>query len=49
MTTFNIFVNRDLNFVSDLILFNSEIQYLKEIALDRGYNSSIVDKAFFFF
>ena len=47
MAAFYTFVNRALNICSDPISFNSEIQYLKVIALDRGYNPSIVDKALF--
>ena len=47
MAAFYTFVNRALNICSDPISFNSEIQYLKAIALDRGYNPSIVDKALF--
>ena len=47
MASFYSFVNRALNICSDLISFNSEIQYLKAIALDRGFNPSIVDKALF--
>ena len=41
------FVNRALNTRSDSILLNSEIQYLKAVSLDRGYNPSIVNKAHF--
>ena len=41
------FLNRALNLCLERILFISEIQYLKAIALDRGYNPSIVDKALF--
>ena len=44
---FYFFVNRTLNICLDSISFNNEIQYLKAIALDRGYNLSIVDKALF--
>ena len=47
MAVFYSFVNRALNIYSDLISFNSEIQYLNAIALDRSYNPSIVDKALF--
>ena len=44
---FYTFVNRIFNICSDAISFNSEIQYLKAIALHRGYNPSIVYKALF--
>ena len=47
MAVFYTFVNSALNICPDPISFNSEIQYLKAIALDRGYNPSIVDKALF--
>ena len=47
MAVFYTFVNRALNTCSDPISFNNEIQYLKAIALDRGYNPSTVDKALF--
>ena len=47
MAVFYTFVNRASNTGSDPTSFNSEIQYLKPIALDRGYDSSIVDKALF--
>ena len=47
MAVFYTFVNRALNICSDPVSFNSEIQYLKPIAFDRGYNPSIVDKAHF--
>ena len=45
MAIFYTFVNSALNICSDPISFNSENQYLKAIALDRGCNSSIIDKA----
>ena len=47
MASFYSFVNCDLNVCSDPISFNGEIQYIKAIAFDRGYNPSVVDKAFF--
>ena len=47
MAAFYTFVNQALNICSDPLSFNSEIQYLTAIALDRGYNLSIVDKALF--
>ena len=45
MVPFNTFVKSVLNICSDRVSFNSEIQELKSIALDRGYNHSIIDKA----
>ena len=45
MAAFYTFVNHALNVCLDTILFNNEIQYLKTITLDKGCNSSIVDKA----
>ena len=45
MAAFYTFVNRPLNTFSDPISFNNEIQNLKAIALDGGYNPSIADKA----
>ena len=47
MATFYTFVDRAFNICSDPISFNSKIQYLKAIALDRDYNPSIVDKTLF--
>ena len=41
------FLNRALNLCLERILFISEIQYLKAIALIRGCNPSIVDSALF--
>ena len=46
---FYAFVNFALSIYTDPILHNSEIQYLKAIALDRCYNPSIADKAIFKF
>ena len=45
--TFYLFINHALNICSDPISFNSEIQYLKANARDKGYNSSTVHKALF--
>ena len=45
MAVFYTFVNCALNICSAPISFNSEMQYLRKTALDRGYNPSIVDKA----
>ena len=47
MAAFFAYLNRVLNNCPDPISFNSEIQYLKAIALNRGCNPSIVDKALF--
>ena len=38
MAAFYTFVNHSLNICSNPTLFNIEIQYLKAISLDRGYN-----------
>ena len=46
-TNLNFFINHALNTCSEPISLNSEIQYLKAIAVDRGYNPSIVNKALF--
>ena len=47
MAAFYTFVNHALNICSDPISFNNEIQYLNTIALDKGYNPSIINKALF--
>ena len=47
MAAFYAFINHILNISSDEMSFNTEIQYVNAIALDRGYNPSIVDKALF--
>ena len=41
------FYKSRLKYFLDHVSFNSEIQYLKAIALDRGNNPSIVDKSLF--
>ena len=48
-STFYTVVNRSFNICSGPISFNTEIQYVKAIALDRGYNLSTADKAIFKF
>ena len=47
MAAFYTFVNLTLKICSDPISFNSEIQYLKTIALERDYNPSIINKDLF--
>lgn len=43
----HIFINCAMHVFSDNHALNSEIQYLKAIPINRGYNSSIIDVILF--
>lgn len=46
MAAFYTFINRAIHICSDSHSFKFEIQYLKGIAINRGFNHSIIDNAF---